>query len=73
MKKNKKLSSAQAFAINVLVVNKTIPWPTSCYFHSSTGKFLLRHGIAKIDGDQMVLSNPKDYSIKTKWWQSVKE
>lgn len=58
-----KLNYNQIYAINVLAVRKRIPLPLSCYFHPATAKFLIKHGIAKMDGEYFVLSNPKQKKL----------
>lgn len=54
-KKRLRLSFAQYYAINVLRVRKKIAKPFSCYFHPNTAKSLIRHGIAKMEGNNLVL------------------
>lgn len=61
-----KLNSNQVYAINVLAVRKRIPLPVSCYFHPATAKFLIKHGIAKMDGKYLILLiilNPKQKKL----------
>lgn len=58
-----KLNYNQIYAINLLAVRKRIPLPLSCYFHPATAKFLIKHGIAKIEDDHLVLSNPKQKKL----------
>lgn len=57
MKKKKlKLNGNQIYAINYLKVNKRIPYPSNCYLHGATVKFLIKHGIAKTVGNYLQLT-----------------